>query len=151
MQGWGHLVASFYITAALSSLLYLSSLSSESLCLPRKFQVEKVFLKGAEGKAKIGSPWRTSFGAISHSFLCQFLKVQGQCFLSPVVIWHQVTLLKTFYFRYEKVAWDPVWKEHSYYLCGESSWSITDVQQYDKTGTVLSSLGKGLSFSSMLI
>lgn len=56
MQGWGHLVPSFYITAVLSPLCYLLLLPSpESLCLPRKYQVEKALWKGGEGRAKIGS------------------------------------------------------------------------------------------------
>lgn len=75
MQGWGHLVPSFYITAVLSPLCYLFLFPSpESLCLPRKYQVEKALLKGDEGRAKIGSPWTTSLGVISHPSLSLILK-----------------------------------------------------------------------------
>lgn len=152
MQGWGHLVPSFYIPAVLSPLGYLFLLPSpESLCLPRKYQVEKTLLQGGEGRAKIVSPWTTSLGVISHFSLSHILKSARSVFPQSLIIWNQISFLKTFYLRYEKVAWDPACKGQSYYLRGESSWSIIDVQQYDKTGTVLSSLGKGLSFSRMLI
>lgn len=80
MQGWGHLVPSFYITAVLSPLHYLFLLPSpQSLCLPRKYQVEEALLKGGEGKTKIGSLW-TSLGVISHSSLSHILKCARSVF-----------------------------------------------------------------------
>jgi len=67
--------------------------------------VEKAFLKGVEGKVKIDSPWRTNFGACYFTLL--FLpdpKSARSVLPNPVIVWDQISLLNTFYFRCEKVA-----------------------------------------------